>query len=232
MNTARGAAAWLLGDIIIHDTDGNRTRLVTPALDHLASDPSIGVRSCVAHLIGACLSQASQEALVVYRLLLVADDRLLAAQPAVQLAAYIGMRDSAMLKPVVERMLQLTELVADVQRGQDLGGNARLARNIGHAGGQSRCRERGIRRSAGQLASSRCCSQASATDDVECLPSALTCDNANTCNSTRIARTMPIGSARCSSPGARRTTARSASRHAQRRRRRSAQGPHRSRRRR
>ena len=105
INTARGQAAATLGDLIIHDIDGHRTALIAPSLTQLAQDPSVAVRSCVAHLLAACLRHASTEAIAAYEYLLVADDRLLATQYVVQLAIYVGWQDSTVVEPVAQRML-------------------------------------------------------------------------------------------------------------------------------
>jgi hypothetical protein len=105
INTARGQAAATLGDLIVHDTDGHRTALVAPSLTQLAQDPSVAVRSCVAHLLTACLRHASTEAIAAYEHLLAADDRLLATQYVVQLAIYVGWQDATLVEPVVQRML-------------------------------------------------------------------------------------------------------------------------------
>jgi hypothetical protein len=118
INTARGQAAVTLGDLIIHDTDGHRTQLVAPSLNQLAQDPSVAVRSCVAHLLAACLRHANTEALAAYEPLLATDDRLLAAYPVVQLAIYIGMGKPAVIEPVIRRMLASSE--ADTRRSGGL----------------------------------------------------------------------------------------------------------------
>lgn len=105
MNTARGAAALMLGNIVLHDTDGHVTCLVAPSLDQLANDPSLAVRSCVAHLIAACLRHANEAALAAFTPLLAANDFLLTARPVTQLISYVGSADPAMIEPVVIRML-------------------------------------------------------------------------------------------------------------------------------
>jgi hypothetical protein len=105
INTARGQAVAMLGDLIIHDTDGHRTALVAPSFTQLAQDPSVAVRSCVAHLLAACLRHASAEAIAAYKYLLAADDRLLATRHVVELAIYVGWQDSTVVEPVVQRML-------------------------------------------------------------------------------------------------------------------------------
>jgi hypothetical protein len=46
INTARGACAETLGNILAHDIDGHRTALVEPSLNDLANDPSAAIRAC------------------------------------------------------------------------------------------------------------------------------------------------------------------------------------------
>ena len=118
INCARGQAAVTLGDLVIHDTDGHRTQLVAPSLRQLAEDPSAAVRSCVAHLLAACLRHASAETLAAYKPLLATDDRLLATRPTVDLAIYIGMGNPALIEPVVQRML--ASMYQDVQQAGGL----------------------------------------------------------------------------------------------------------------
>ncbi len=105
INSARGECARMLGDILVHDADGHRTGLVTPELHYLASDPSVAVRSCVAHLITACLRHARPAALEAFALLTQADDRLLATRHVADLIVYIGHTDAAVVEPVIQRML-------------------------------------------------------------------------------------------------------------------------------
>jgi hypothetical protein len=105
INSARGTCAEMLGDILVHDVDGHRTSLVTPSLLTLAADPSVAVRSCVAHLIAACLRHDRQIALEAFEVLIQTDDRLLGTQHAVNLIRYVGNNDPAIAKPVVNRML-------------------------------------------------------------------------------------------------------------------------------
>jgi hypothetical protein len=105
INSGRGTCAQMLGDILVHDLDGHRTSLVTPSLRALAADPSVAVRSCVAHLIAACLRHDRQAALEAFDLLIQTDDRLLATYHAVNLVRYVGNSEPAIAKPVVSRML-------------------------------------------------------------------------------------------------------------------------------
>jgi len=105
INCARGQAAVTLGDLVVHDADGHHTQLIASSLDQLAQDPSVAVRSCVAHLLAACLRHASAAVLAAYSVLLDTDDRLLATRQAVELAIYIGMGDPTVVEPVIQRML-------------------------------------------------------------------------------------------------------------------------------
>ncbi|MGW0495774.1 hypothetical protein ACWD0Z_10195 [Streptomyces sp. NPDC003007] len=108
MNTARGAAAETLGNLLISDPDGSRTALVVPVLSELATDPAITVRSMVAHVIHVCASRARSDALEAFQLLIEADDNLLATHPVMRLIAYLGYDNPETVKPVIERMLSST----------------------------------------------------------------------------------------------------------------------------
>jgi hypothetical protein len=105
VNSARGACADLLGDILIHDFDGHRTSLVAPSLNELASDSSVAVRSCVARLISTCLAHAQPAALDAFQRLIQGDDRLLTSGYVADLIAYIALIDTTIIVPVVRRML-------------------------------------------------------------------------------------------------------------------------------
>ncbi len=108
INSVRGASADMLGDILIHDIDGHRTNLVVPSLNTLAADPSVAVRSCVAHLIAACLRHARPAALEAFEILVQADDRLLATRRVADLVVYVGWGNSGTIQPVITRMLAST----------------------------------------------------------------------------------------------------------------------------
>lgn len=105
MNTARGSLAEALGDLLITDSDGQRTALVVPFLNILASDPVLSVRSCVAHTLAASLRHARPEVLAAFEVLIEADDRLLAAGFVQQLMLYIGNVNPEVIDPVIQRML-------------------------------------------------------------------------------------------------------------------------------
>ncbi|MCA1607142.1 MAG: hypothetical protein LC775_17115, partial [Acidobacteria bacterium] len=105
INTARGQAVERLGDILVYDVDGTRTALVVPMLRQLADDPSVAVRACTAHLIAACLRHAPEEAMATFQRLIETDDRLLASHHVERLTIYIANRDSAIVDPVIRRMI-------------------------------------------------------------------------------------------------------------------------------
>jgi hypothetical protein len=117
MNSARGAAALILGDLLVHDADGSRAALVEPHFEELASDPSLAVRSCVAHVLAAGLRHARESAVKSFALLIDAPDDLLRADTVEHLIIYIGFRDAAIVKPVIERMM-----VSEIDSVRDAGG--------------------------------------------------------------------------------------------------------------
>ncbi|ASE10951.1 hypothetical protein [Kocuria rhizophila] len=109
INTARGSLAEALGDLLVYDADGERTALVRPHLEALASDPVIFVRSSVAHTVAASLRHARPDAVAAFHRLIDTDDRLLATDLVQQLMIHIGNVDSAVIEPVIERMLSSSD---------------------------------------------------------------------------------------------------------------------------
>ena len=105
INTARGSLAETLGDLLIHDSHGQRTALVAPYLSELANDPVLSVRSCVAHTLSASLRYARREVLEAFEILIRAHDRLLAAEGVQRLMLYIGKVNPEVIDPVIWRML-------------------------------------------------------------------------------------------------------------------------------
>lgn len=105
MNTARGEACLVLGDLLLHDSDGHRTSLVVDSFPKLASDPAVCVRACAARVLAAGLRHARAEAVEAFQLLIDTDDRLLACDPVEQLIIYVGFGDSETVRPVIKLML-------------------------------------------------------------------------------------------------------------------------------
>ena len=108
-NTSRGTLAESLGDLLVHDPDGTRTKLVAPYLLELASDPVLSVRACVAHTVAACLRHARPTAYAAFERLIDADDLLLASDMLDDLMIYIGNVDPEVVDPVIDRMLSSTD---------------------------------------------------------------------------------------------------------------------------
>lgn len=104
-NTARGSLAQSLGDLLVHDRDGARTRLVAPHLTTMAQDQVLSVRACVAHAVAACLRHARPTAYEAFERLVEADDSLLASERLIALMIYIGNADPEIVDPVIDRML-------------------------------------------------------------------------------------------------------------------------------
>jgi hypothetical protein len=105
MNTARGSLAEALGDLLVTDSDGQRTALVVPYLNTMASDPVLSVRSCVAHTLAVSLRHARPEVLPAFLSLIDADDRLLAAGFVQHLMIYIGNVNPEVIDPIIQRMI-------------------------------------------------------------------------------------------------------------------------------
>ena len=104
-NSARGISASILGDLVVHDATGRRTAIVAPALPQLAADPVVAVRCCAAHLLTACLRYARTDVIAAYKILIAADDRLLATRQVLNLTGYIGLGEPEVVSPVICRML-------------------------------------------------------------------------------------------------------------------------------
>ncbi len=105
MNTVRGFAALLLGDALVHDPDGRRTALVAPSLDRLARDPSLPVRACVGHLVGAAFQHARPQAVAALDLLVAGPDALLASDPVQRAVVFVGFSDPERALTTIARML-------------------------------------------------------------------------------------------------------------------------------
>jgi len=105
INTARGSAAITLGDLLVHDADGSRTGLIAPHFGELAADPSLAVRSCVAHVLAAGLRHARDDVPVAFPTLIDAPDELLGTRLVEELVIYLGIADNTFVGPVVERMM-------------------------------------------------------------------------------------------------------------------------------
>ncbi|MGW1874332.1 hypothetical protein [Streptomyces sp. NPDC001975] len=114
INTVRGSAAESLGDLLLHDADGSRAALVVPHLGRLSADPSLDVRACVAHLLGAAIRHDRPAVADAFAVLVRAPDQLLASPYVPRLAVALMHGDRAAAGPLTERMLHSP--VAPVRR--------------------------------------------------------------------------------------------------------------------
>jgi hypothetical protein len=105
MNSARGALAEGLGDLLIYDADGSRTAIAVAILPRLASDPVLAVRASAAHTVSATLRHARSQALASFDILLDADDDLLTSRHVKNLVSYVGNGNPALALPVLSRAL-------------------------------------------------------------------------------------------------------------------------------
>lgn len=108
INTSRGHCAESLGNILVYDADGCRTALVMPVLNQLASDPSLAVRACVAHVISACFRHAQAQAIAAFHILVDTHDILFTTRYVEQLICQVGRYDIDVIASVIERMLAST----------------------------------------------------------------------------------------------------------------------------
>ncbi|MGC4796389.1 hypothetical protein ACLQ3H_20085 [Micromonospora saelicesensis] len=130
INTARGSLVEALADLLVYDVDGSRTALATPALNRLAQDTSVPVRSCVARLLGAAMRHARPEATEAFWRLIEADDRLLATEPVIRLVIHLGNEEPAAVRPILERMRASSEAGVREAGGQ-LAGFAAMEWGVG-----------------------------------------------------------------------------------------------------
>ena len=118
INTTRGSLAYSLANLLSYDKDGTRTAKVTPHLVKWASDPVLGVRTCVAHIIGACLRHEPSRAYEAFDQLIDTNDILLTTRSVERLILCIGNSTPEKIDPVVDRMLKSEE-----PKVREVGGN-------------------------------------------------------------------------------------------------------------
>jgi hypothetical protein len=106
INTARGQAAEMLGDLLVYDPIGHRTALVSPFLAKLSADQSVAVRACVGHVVGASFRHAREAANAAFVGLVDTDDRLLATPHLETLVVRVAHESYSLAEPVIRRMVQ------------------------------------------------------------------------------------------------------------------------------
>ncbi|WP_234347759.1 ATP-binding protein [Streptomyces specialis] len=105
INSVRGSAALSLGNLLIHDADGSRAAVVVPQLSRLAADPSLSVRTCVAHVLHAAIRHDRPAVADAFTVLTEAPDQLLASPYVTRLVVALCHGDPVAGRPVMERML-------------------------------------------------------------------------------------------------------------------------------
>lgn len=109
INTTRGSLAYSLANLLSYDKDGTRTSKVIPHLVKWASDPVLSIRTCVAHIIGACLRHEPSRAYEAFDQLIDTDDILLTTRSVERLILCIGNSTPEKIDPIVDRMLKSEE---------------------------------------------------------------------------------------------------------------------------
>ncbi|WP_329361974.1 hypothetical protein OG896_02585 [Streptomyces sp. NBC_00669] len=105
INTVSGSAAEILGDLLVHDTDGSRAALVAPHLRRLAAGSSLAVRASVAHVLHAALRHDRRAVAEAFDVLVRAPDHLLASPHVYRLALALMHANTGMVGPLAQRML-------------------------------------------------------------------------------------------------------------------------------
>ena len=110
INTARGTAARAVARLI--ESDYERFVYLKPALEQMAQDPSLAVRSCVAEALLAALRHDRDLAVELFHQLCNSEDSLLQT-PFIERFMYFALQTHFLdLSPIVERMV--TSQMSDV----------------------------------------------------------------------------------------------------------------------
>lgn len=105
INTVKGSLITSLGDLLVYDTNGERTAIVEPHLVSLANDPALNVRIAVAYLVTSCISYASSTAYDAFECLIQTEDLVLATDKFINLMIRIGAANPERVTPIINRML-------------------------------------------------------------------------------------------------------------------------------
>lgn len=105
LNSARGANALALADLLSRDPDGSRSALVAARLDLFTEEPALSVRSCLGNVLAASYRCMRTEVESAFWRLIDTDDILLTCNSIQQVLVYIGNDNPSIVKPVLERML-------------------------------------------------------------------------------------------------------------------------------
>ena len=105
LNSARGANALALADMVLRDPDGSRTALVAARFEQFADESTLAVRSCLGDVLAASYRRMRAEVRDTFWRLIDTNDVLLSCNSIQQVLVYIGNDDPEIARPVVERML-------------------------------------------------------------------------------------------------------------------------------
>lgn len=107
LNSARGGAAIMLGNLLIYDLDGSRTALVSGHLDQLVADPHPAVRACVAHTLAGCLRHERARAVALVAPLLADHEQVLTAAAVERLIIHLAFSgDYSAVRGMIEERLR------------------------------------------------------------------------------------------------------------------------------
>jgi len=107
INTTRGSAAEDIGFLLRADAD--RVSFFAPHLDQMVADPTVTVRSTVAHALCGLFAHEEELALDLFLKLCEIENDILLATPHVDRFLYYGnIRHFAQLRAIVQRMLDST----------------------------------------------------------------------------------------------------------------------------
>jgi hypothetical protein len=104
INTVRGAATRVIGNLIAKRQQ--RLERLKPAIEAVARDPSLSVRSCAVYPLWPALRRDPQWAIAVLRAMLATDDEILASRLVERLIGYAAIHELRPMLEVVARMLR------------------------------------------------------------------------------------------------------------------------------
>lgn len=105
INTVKGSLITSLGDLLVYDTNGERTAIVEPYLVSLVNDPALDVRISAAYLVTSCLPYARSTAYDAFKCLIQTEDLVLASDKFINLMIRIGAANPERVTPIIKRML-------------------------------------------------------------------------------------------------------------------------------
>jgi hypothetical protein len=118
INTARGSGAQAVARLIARDQ--RYWEHFAPVLERMVADPSIAVRSCVAHACTQALRYDRGTAIALFLRLCDAEDELLGAHPVEEFLHYTARAEFDHVWPILERMLASSVVGARITGARQL----------------------------------------------------------------------------------------------------------------